>query len=255
MFIRHESFQSFTRLYPVVTIIIGIHIVLFLWMNLLPGLGGNLIYMYGIGSNAHVYLGEYWRLLTPVFMHVDPMHMLFNSFSLFLFGPALEQMLGRTRFITAYLLTGILANVGTLVMGGIGFAFHLGASGAIFGLFGIYLYMVLYRKDLIDAGNQQVVMTILIIGLIMTFVSPRNINIWAHIFGLIAGAAIGPAILYNARQFSMFAAPRRRPLDDGEFGFDPQRWQKKARNKKRLRVIVITALAVLVAIGLASQFL
>ncbi|PYZ95480.1 rhomboid family intramembrane serine protease [Alteribacter lacisalsi] len=254
MFIRHESFQSFTRLYPVVTVLIGIHIVLFLWMNLLPGLGGLYIQWMGVGWNARIFEGEYWRLLTPIFLHVSLTHMLFNSFSLFLFGPALEQMLGRGRFIAAYFATGILANVATLFIVGNTTYLHLGASGAIFGLFGMYMYMVLYRKDLIDQGNQQVVMTILMIGLIMTFVNP-NINIWAHIFGLIAGAAISPVILHNVKSFNMFSAPRRRPLDDGEIGFDPQRWQKKARSKKRIQIVLFTVIGVLVLIGLAARFL
>ncbi|WP_096438469.1 rhomboid family intramembrane serine protease [Alteribacter populi] len=252
MFIRNESFQSFTRSYPVVTTIIGIHFVLFLWMNLFPFLGGDFIRNQGIGINAFIMMGEYWRLVTPIFLHVTITHVLFNSFSLFLFGPALEQMLGKTRFIAAYLLTGILANVATLLIGGVSYLPHLGASGAIFGLFGIYLYMVLYRKDLIDSANAQVVMTILIIGLIMTFVNPR-INIYAHLFGLIAGAAIGPIILYKISRFA-YVRRQSRP-DDHEVTFDPQRWQKKSRNKQLFKKIAFISILVLAAIAFLARFL
>src|SRR5690606_25817407 len=61
-------------------------------------------------------------------------------------------------------------------------------------LFGIYLYMVLFRKDLISQMNSQLIMTILIIGLVMTFIN-TNVNIIAHIFGFLAGAIIGPLVL------------------------------------------------------------
>ncbi|WP_026688737.1 rhomboid family intramembrane serine protease [Alteribacter aurantiacus] len=255
MFIRNESFQSYTRSYPIVTGLIAIHILLFLWMNIFPTLGGNFIYTRGVGYNLFVMMGEYWRLVTPIFLHVSPMHMLFNSFSLFLFGPALEQMLGKSKFIVAYLLTGILANIATLMIGGVEYPPHLGASGAIYGLFGLYLYMVLQRKDLIDSSNGQLVITILFIGLIMTFLNPQ-INIYAHVFGLIAGLALGPLILQNVQPFNPWAAAarRRERLDDDEIGFDPDRWGKKARNKGRTQKILFAIIGVLVVIGILSRF-
>ncbi|MBM7096808.1 rhomboid family intramembrane serine protease [Bacillus sp. H-16] len=255
MFIRNESFESYTRSYPIVTTLIAIHFVLFLWINFLPGLGGFFIYQRGVGYNLAVMMGEYWRLITPVFLHVSLMHVAFNSFSLFLFGPALEQMLGKFKFIVAYLLTGFLANIATLMIGGVDYPPHLGASGAIYGLFGIYLYMVLQRKDLIDSGNAQLVVTILFIGLIMTFLNPQ-INIYAHIFGLIAGAALGPLILHRVSPFNPWAAAaaRSRP-DDNDIGFDPDRWNKKARSKKRTQEVLFAVLVVLVLIGILSRFI
>lgn len=202
MFVRNESFQEFIRFYPVVTSIVVIHIVLHIWTRALPFLGGDLIFALGIGSNAHIAIGEYWRLVTPIFLHGSLMHMLFNSFSLVLFGPALESMLGKFRFIVAYLSTGIIANIATYFLEGISYL-HLGSSGAIYGLFGIYLYMVLVRKDLIDQASSQIVITILVIGIIMTFTNP-GINILAHLFGLIAGAAVAPILLKNITRYRSY---------------------------------------------------
>ncbi|WP_096186800.1 rhomboid family intramembrane serine protease [Evansella halocellulosilytica] len=246
MFIRNESFQSFIRSYPVVTTLVAIHIILHVWVSLFPFLGGQEIRNFGIGSNILVAMGEYWRLVTPIFLHGSMMHMLFNSFSLVLFGPALESMLGKFRFIVAYFVTGILANIATYFLGD-PFLFHLGASGAIFGLFGIYLYMVMYRKDLIDPGNSQLIMTIVILGVVMTFMNP-NVNILAHIFGLIAGAAIGPIILYKVTRYGRY----RKATDPNDVTFDPNRWNKQAKAKQRVKLVsIVIGVIILLAIILS----
>jgi rhomboid protease GluP len=199
MFIRNENFRSFLRLYPIISIIIALHIVVFIALNFFPNRYGLLTL--GVGSNTLIGQGEYWRLLTPIFMHKQFGHFLFNSFSLILFGPALERILGKGKFIAGYLGAGVLANIGTYFLGGTSFPPHLGASGAIFGLFGIYLYMVLNRKELIDRMNTQIITTILVLSLIMTFFTP-NINILGHLFGLVGGAALAPILLANVRSRS-----------------------------------------------------
>lgn len=83
MFIRNESFYSFRKNYPVVTILVAIHLVLFLWVNFFPF--GNQVLYFLIGSNLQVMFGEVWRLVTPVFLHEGLMHVVFNSFSLVIF--------------------------------------------------------------------------------------------------------------------------------------------------------------------------
>lgn len=229
MFMRNESFGGFIRTYKVVTAIVAINIFFYIWTDLFPFLGGAEIRMLGIGNNILIAMGEYWRFVTPIFLHGSLMHMAFNSFALVLFGPALESMFGRGRFLTFYLATGILANIAYFYLGD-PFTSHLGASGAIYGLFGIYLYMVLFRKELINRANSQLIMTILIIGIIMTFLSP-GINVLAHIFGLISGAALGPLFLMNL--------PAKRQTyqhvhDSGDVAFNPNRWANREKRKKRI---------------------
>src|SRR5690625_4841464 len=192
MFIRRErSLKEFISFYPIVSILIGINLLLWFMTDFLQLPIGYTIYNWGIGHNLSVYHGEYWRLVTPIFLHGGLGHVVFNSFALVLFAPALEQMLGKMKFIFAYFFTGIAGNVGTYIIDPVSNTPHLGASGAIYGLFGIYMFMILFRKDLIDPANAQIVKVIFFIGLILTFVQ-SNINIAAHIFGFLGGFALGP---------------------------------------------------------------
>ncbi|CAM4088579.1 rhomboid family intramembrane serine protease [Mesobacillus thioparans] len=190
MFTRTESLRDFIRFYPVITFIIFIHIILYL-LTALPIFPSKFLFERLAGVNLYVVNGEYWRLVTPIFMHAGFAHMLFNSFSLVLFGPALEQLLGRTKFILVYLVTGIAANLATLLLEPLTYT-HVGSSGAIFGLFGFYISIIMFRKAMMSRENSQTIMTIAIIAVIMTFVQ-SNINITAHIFGMLSGFLIGAA--------------------------------------------------------------
>lgn len=199
MFVRTESFKEFLRYYPVVSFIILIHILLFL-LTVIPAFPSAWLFETFMGVNLYIVQGEYWRLVTPIFIHSGLTHTLFNSFSLVLFGPALERMLGKPRFILLYLATGILANVATLILKPLTYT-HVGSSGAIFGLFGIYLAIVLFRKDLMSRENSQLILTMAIIGLIMTFLQ-SNINVTAHVFGLISGFVLGSIFIGKGKNLA-----------------------------------------------------
>ncbi|WP_067730266.1 rhomboid family intramembrane serine protease [Oceanobacillus damuensis] len=253
MFIRNErSVKEFMQFYPIVSAFVIINLILWFIRNFLGLQIGWDIYHWGIGSNLLIEMGEYWRLVTPIFLHADLMHVLFNSFSLVLFGPALEQMLGKYKFILAYLGAGIIANIATYFLGPISYL-HLGASGAVFGLFGIYAFMVSFRKNLIDQGSSQIIMIILAVSLAMTFLR-SGINIYAHIFGFIGGFVIAPLILFNVRAYSPWRM-RRSYQDDDSIQFDPNRWNRKRRIPYALRKNIFwIILGILVVFGLLSRF-
>lgn len=241
MFLRTESFQQFIRLYPIVTLLVGVHFILWLWINLaLPG--GIYLFENMVGYNMFVEHGEWWRLLTPIFLHVSFGHVLFNSFSLVLFGPALEKLLGRFKFIIAYVGAGFLANVATFYLEPSNFQ-HLGASGAIYGLFGIYLYMVVFRKELIDAANAQLIMTILVVGIVMTFLG-GNINIVGHLFGFIGGALLAPLVLPKRRGNYTYTYNPSRPTINFK-NLLPRRFDRNS--------IVWVILIILIIIGIFSR--
>ncbi|WP_147535913.1 rhomboid family intramembrane serine protease [Bacillus marasmi] len=201
MFFRNESFQQFIRYYPIVTAIILIHVLLFLVTNL-PFFPGKYIFSVLAGVNLYISEGELWRFVTPMFLHGGFAHMLFNSFSLVLFGPGLERMLGKFKFSALYLAGGVLANIATYFVNPLYYT-HVGSSGAIFALFGFYIAIIAYRKHMLSQQNSQIILTITVIGVIMTFLQP-NINITAHIFGLIAGFLIGSIAYYDNKNKSSF---------------------------------------------------
>lgn len=181
MFIRTENFQTFIRLYPIVTFILALQAVLWLFFSL-PVHSVVLWRDAVTGYNLGVANGEWWRLITPVLLHAGFTHLLFNSMSIFLFAPALERMLGKARFLLVYAGSGIIGNIGTYVTEPLDYV-HVGASGAIFGLFGVYLFMVLFRKELIGQEHSKMILTLLAFAVLMSFIN-SNINMMAHLFGL-----------------------------------------------------------------------
>ncbi|MEM5013784.1 rhomboid family intramembrane serine protease [Niallia taxi] len=188
MFTRRESFKEYITFYPIVSLILLVNLLVYL-ATFLPVLPNQLITESMVGVNLYIVQGEWWRLITPIFLHTGFSHFLFNCFSIFLFGPALERALGKPKFLAVYLFTGILANIATLVTEPLTFS-HLGASGSIFGMFGYYIALIVFRKDIISRNNSQVIGTIAALSLIMTFIQP-NINIGAHLFGFLFGVAAG----------------------------------------------------------------
>lgn len=188
MFARRESFKEYLTYYPIVSVILIVHLVLYIAVTV-PIFPNQYIFENMIGVNLYIVQGEWWRLLTPIFIHSGFSHLLFNSFSIFLFGPALERILGKVNFLFIYLFTGLIANMITLFIEPLTYS-HLGSSGSIFGLFGYYIALIVFRKDIMSRNNSQVIATIIAISLIMTFIQP-NINISAHIFGFLIGLLIG----------------------------------------------------------------
>lgn len=194
MFNRRESLSQYIQLYPVISILIGINLVIYL-IGLIPSLQMN-IFGYGVMHNGLVAQGDYWRLVTSMFLHNGFMHLLFNMFGLYVFGPELERLVGKMRFFTIYMLSGIIANVLTYLIHPLNYT-SLGASGAIFGIFGAYLALVFYTRKSMPQFK-QLILPLVGISVMMTFIQP-NINITAHIGGLVVGFLIGLYQLHPKR--------------------------------------------------------
>jgi membrane associated rhomboid family serine protease len=171
----------------VTMILIGICVVVFIAQLAVPGFERD-FYNLGIA----VADGEYYRLLTAAFLHGGTLHLLFNMLALYLLGPTLEAALGRTRFLALYLLSALGGSVTSYVLAS-PLQPSLGASGAIFGLFGAML--VISRRLRADVAGIAVVLAI---NLVLSFTIP-NIDWRAHLGGLVVGAIIAAGFAYAPR--------------------------------------------------------
>jgi membrane associated rhomboid family serine protease len=141
------------------------------------------------GQVIGIATGEYYRLLTGMFLHVSLLHIALNMYALYLLGPPLETMLGRWRYLALYFVGGLGGSALSYLTGQGG----EGASGAIFALFAAF-YIVGRQRRL----NTTPILIIIGLNLVLSFVIP-GIGYWAHIGGLVAGAIIGAAYVYAPR--------------------------------------------------------
>ncbi|HET7174093.1 MAG TPA: rhomboid family intramembrane serine protease [Nocardioidaceae bacterium] len=139
-----------------------------------------------------VYSGDYWRLITSTFLHYQVLHILLNMYALWIFGTFAEVQLGRWRFLGLYLVSGFVGSVTVFWFAPLG-QVSLGASGAIFGLFGATI--VIFRKR---RANMTQLLILLALNLVITFTIP-NISWQAHVGGLVSGLVIGYAYAYAPR--------------------------------------------------------
>ncbi len=166
-------------------ILLGINVLVFLVDMAL----GQSLTAWGAKDNLAIIHGQYWRLVTPIFLHGGWLHLGFNSYFLYIFGPQVEQTFGTIRFTIIYLLSGIAAAIASFALTANP---SLGASGALFGLVGAQL-IYFYRNRLVrrDAGRQlQNIAWLIGINLVIGFSPGTNIDNWGHIGGLIGGLAL-----------------------------------------------------------------
>jgi membrane associated rhomboid family serine protease len=144
--------------------------------------------------------GELWRLFTPMFLHLpfngstfSLLHIGFNSYVLYMYGPNVEQAFGTARFVAMYLVTGFIASAASFTFGACGAA-SLGASGAIFGVVGILIvYLFRRRTSAILAGYLRSMMIFVMLNLVIGF-TVAGIDNYAHIGGLVGGALLGAGL-------------------------------------------------------------
>ncbi|MGN7167515.1 rhomboid family intramembrane serine protease [Paenibacillus cellulositrophicus] len=189
LFVRYENLKSYLKYYPITTLLFVINLVMFLIMAFNGGSTNNeTLIRFGALTNIDQY-NEWWRYVSSMFLHAGFSHLLFNSFALLVFAPPLERLLGPWRYALLYLLSGILGNLMTVAhynrTGEI--LISIGASGAIYGIYGAYLYIALLQRQWMDDASRKTVYGILIVGVIVTWISQSNINWVAHMGGLIGG--------------------------------------------------------------------
>jgi rhomboid protease GluP len=179
--------------YFITPILIYANIGIYLLMAI-TGLGfisfkGQDLLLWGANYGPLTIGGEWWRLLTSTFLHGGLMHLLANMYGLLFVGIFLEPLLGRAKYLTAYILTGILASVASIWW--YDATVSVGASGAIFGLYGVFLALLLTKVFPPDFAKTFLISTAIFVGFNLLMGLTGGIDNAAHIGGLLSGFVIG----------------------------------------------------------------
>ncbi|HUR17828.1 MAG TPA: rhomboid family intramembrane serine protease [Acidimicrobiales bacterium] len=132
--------------------------------------------------------GDAYRLVTAAFLHANVLHLGLNMFGLYLFGPQLERSLGWARFVALYMVSALGAGICFFFFAALG-TFSVGASGAVFGLFGAFFVILRAR-----GGDTSQIVGLIVLNLFIGASVP-GIDNYAHIGGLLTGGAV--ALLYE----------------------------------------------------------
>jgi rhomboid protease GluP len=189
----YEFLQAFwTRRAIVSYSIFAFNILIFILMTFAGGSENqSTLLAFGAKLNELIKDGEVWRFVTPIFLHIGFLHLAFNSYALWIVGPQVEKLYGGPRFLLLYVLTGIAGVAAS-------YLYHpetlsAGASGAIFGLFGVLLvFSIKYRKSIPSFFSQALgkgMLMTLGINLVIGW-NIRGIDLAAHVGGLLAGCAL-----------------------------------------------------------------
>ena len=181
-----QNEETFKPKKPIITcILILINLIIFLLCNYNQSYIYNLALFKNIGT-------DYYRLITAAFTHYELFHFIFNMYALYVIGSQLESFLGKTKYAIIYLFSAITSSLLSLVFLNSN-SYSLGASGAIFGLFGSLLYFGYHYRVYLGNVIRSQVVPIILFNLFLGFML-SGIDNAAHIGGLVGGLLITMAL-------------------------------------------------------------
>jgi membrane associated rhomboid family serine protease len=197
----------------VTMLLVGINVAVYLITAILSvtvgsGLGQlgsidpNVLINAGAQVNILVSQGEFWRIFTAMFLHLNLLHIGVNMLSLFFIGPAVEVLFGKWRYLLIYLLSGIIGGIVSFFLMGPDFV-AVGASGAIFGVFGaLGVFFIVNRRAMGGYGSAALSNWIFWLGLnlVIGFSNASSIGIVDHLGGLVAGMILAAILMPRARR-------------------------------------------------------
>ncbi len=209
--------------FTIIFLVANLFVFLLMWESsgmksdvLWSGFDERVLATYGAKLNYLVaQYRQWWRFVTPIFVHVNLPHLFINMFSLWMVGPYVEKLYGSAKFVVFWVFSGILSIVASyltvrpdLVAGGMGrFLFKtadnpsVGASGALFGLVGVlFVFGIKFRRELPEGFKRAFgvgMLPIIVINLIIGFLGRGFIDNAAHLGGLVAGILLALAAEYR----------------------------------------------------------
>lgn len=168
---------------PIVTyIFIAICIIMFILTKGSTNI--ETLLKYGANNAYLTKSGEYYRLLSSMFIHIGLLHLLFNMYALYIIGPQVESFYGKFKYFLIYILSGVSGSILSITFSSN--TVSAGASGAIFGLMGALLYFGFFYRNYLGSVIKSQIVPIIILNLVIGF-STSGIDNAAHIGGLIGG--------------------------------------------------------------------
>ena len=181
--------------------LIGVTVVVYILQILSAALLGDSAYgidwvtLYGARINEAIYAGQWWRFITPVFLHGSMSHIFFNMYALFSIGSFMERHFGHGRFLLLYFLGAFAGNVLSFLFTE---GYSVGASTAVFGLIAAEVIFFYQNRKLFGSYARQAIGNAIFIIAINLFIGlAPNIDNWGHIGGLLGGV-----------MFAWFTGPR-----------------------------------------------
>lgn len=200
--IKH-ALRNWRRM-PFVTYgILAVTILMYLLMSFNGGSQNpHTLIIFGAKVNELIVVGDWWRLLTPMFLHIGFTHLLFNGLIVYFLGAQLEQIIGHFRYFLLYILSGLLGNAASFA---VNTSISAGASTAIFGLFAATI--VLGKLYPYQAGIQHLsrnYLVLIILNVVFGLFSV-SVDLMGHIGGLVGGYLImyalsSPNAFNNSKQ-------------------------------------------------------
>jgi membrane associated rhomboid family serine protease len=186
---------------PVTRVLIGINVALFLAELLFGAVGamggGSTRMLVDMGALVPAYVAlkhEYWRLFTAMWLHGGLLHVAFNMYALYIGGSYLEMIAGKGKYLAIYLVAGVAGNVAVYLLAA-PISVTIGASTAIFGIFGALFTYSLHNRDSAVGRALSSMGSVILINLVITFVVP-GISWQGHVGGLIGGVLAVEALTW-----------------------------------------------------------
>ncbi len=197
------------RTSPVTFILMAMSVAVYLLMALQSGdlmsPGGRNLVAWGANfAPLTLGRGELWRLFTSMFLHGSLMHLAINMYSLYSVGSMVEILCGRKKYLAIYLLCGLAGSAASVIFNAMRKypGISIGASGAIFAIYGFFLMLMWLRKDLIHpSARRQILQSgafFIAINLFLGFMS-SGIDNAAHLGGLVSGVFAGLLLARGVR--------------------------------------------------------
>lgn len=178
----NKAEDVFSKKTPYITYILIFINILFYVLSIIS----NSFYNSMVLNPSKILNGEYYRLLSCIFMHGGIIHLLCNMYCLYVIGPQVESFFGKIKYIVIYLLSGI---IGSLMSLAITNSISLGASGAIFGLLGSILYFGYHYRVYLSQAIKSQIIPLIVLNLFLGFIL-NGVDNAAHIGGLIGGILV-----------------------------------------------------------------